>query len=151
MPWKFGFPLKKLKKFCKFSLSPSYYIIPPLFSIPPLIKKKLNLPPPFWPILRKSNHLLPPFQKWWVGWGRGGGGSELCPPQHVLNLFLFFTNFSIAVLIKCFFFFQKPLDFTSNLPSRIKFKLVIFQLTYWNWCSIDPYKWNIWNEKINMK
>ena len=47
MPWKFGFPSKKLKKFCKFSLSPPPPPIPPfrllhhahLFSIPPLIKK----------------------------------------------------------------------------------------------------------------
>ena len=54
MPWKFGFPLKNLKKFCKFSLTPlpppypsPYYIIPPLFSIPPLIKKKKKSNPPF--------------------------------------------------------------------------------------------------------
>ena len=45
MPWKFGFPLKKLKRFCKFPLSPPPPIITtsrPLFSIPPLIKKKLT-------------------------------------------------------------------------------------------------------------
>ena len=45
MPWKFGFPLNKLKKFRKFLCPPTYYTIPPLFSIPPLIKKKIESPP----------------------------------------------------------------------------------------------------------
>ena len=53
MAWKFGFPLKKLKKFCKFSLYPLLLHHPTLFFKPPLIKKKIESPP-FWQILRKS-------------------------------------------------------------------------------------------------
>ena len=68
MPWKFGFPLKKLKKFCKFSLSPT--LITPshsFFLSLPLLKKYILNPPPFWPILIKF--IPPPFKK---------GGFELC-------------------------------------------------------------------------
>ena len=59
MSWKFGFPLKKLEKFCKFSLSPFFMPSPPLFyHSPALLKKFESTPsPPFWPILRKLNYV----------------------------------------------------------------------------------------------
>ena len=60
-----------MKKFCKFSLFPLYSTIPPLFSIPPLIKKKIESPL----LVNFEKVHSPPFKK-------GEGGFKLCTSFH---------------------------------------------------------------------
>ena len=122
MPWEFGFPLKKLKKFCKSSfILPLLHHPTPFFYPSPYLTKK-NSMPPFWPILRKS---IPSFKK------KGGcrGDYSICPPCSFLPFFSAFPfhllfSLSLTLIISIFY----CLDCTSLLLHLITTHLVSHSL-----------------------